>query len=57
MKRASLVVAGFLVGAVLALQVPVTAQPADDEPFRRTITVNGTSTSGPRPTGPRRRWT
>jgi hypothetical protein len=44
MKRASLVVAGFLVGAVLALQVPVTAQPADDDPLRRSITVTGAST-------------
>lgn len=44
MKRASLVVAGFLAGVVLALQGPVTAQPADEEPLRRTITVNGTAT-------------
>jgi uncharacterized protein len=44
MKRSSLVIAGFLAGAVLALQVPVTAQPADDEPARRTITVHGTAT-------------
>lgn len=44
MKRMPLVIAGFLAGAVLALQVPVTAQPSDDEPQRRTITVNGTAT-------------
>jgi uncharacterized protein YggE len=36
-----LVVAGFLVGAVIALQVPSTAQEADEGPTERTITVTG----------------
>jgi uncharacterized protein YggE len=43
MKRFPLVLAGFLAGAVLALQVPVTAQTPDDEPTERSITVSGTA--------------
>jgi hypothetical protein len=45
MKKIALVVAGFLAGAVLALQVPSVAQETDgDEPTERTITVTGTAT-------------
>lgn len=45
MKRFALVVAGFLAGAVLALQVPSVAQDnGGDETTERTITVNGTAT-------------
>lgn len=41
MKRFGMVVAGFLVGAVIALQVPSTAQETDDGSTERTITVTG----------------
>ncbi|MGE5227063.1 MAG: SIMPL domain-containing protein [Planctomycetaceae bacterium] len=46
MKRFALVVAGFLAGAVLALQVPSTAQPSGTaaDTTQRTITVTGTAT-------------
>lgn len=45
MKRFALVVAGFLAGAVIALQVPSVAQDAGgDGAPERTITVNGTAT-------------
>ncbi len=44
MKRMALVVAGFLAGAVLALQVPSVAQDSgDDGATERTITVTGTA--------------
>jgi len=44
MKRFALVVAGFLAGAVIALQVPSVAQDTGgDGPTERTITVNGTA--------------
>jgi uncharacterized protein YggE len=44
MKRMALVVAGFLAGAVIALQIPSVAQDTGgDGPTERTITVNGTA--------------
>jgi uncharacterized protein YggE len=51
MKRLALVVAGFLAGVVLALQVPSTAQPTGtvSDPAQRTITVSGTASVHARP--------
>jgi uncharacterized protein YggE len=45
MKRFALVVAGFLAGAVIALQVPSAAQPSGSptDTTQRTITVSGTA--------------
>jgi uncharacterized protein len=43
MKRFGLTLAGFLVGAIVALQVPSVAQEADDGRMERTITVNGSA--------------
>ena len=44
MKRMALVVAGFLAGAIIALQVPSSAQsPGSDQPQQRTITVTGSA--------------
>ena len=44
MKRMALVVAGFLAGAIIALQVPSSAQsPSTDQPQQRTITVTGSA--------------
>ncbi len=45
MKRFALVVAGFLAGAVIALQVPSTAQPSGTttDTTQRTITASGTA--------------
>jgi uncharacterized protein YggE len=45
MKRFALVVAGFLAGAVIALQVPSTAQPSGTatDTTQRAITVTGTA--------------
>lgn len=44
MRRFGGMVAGFLVGAVLALQVPSVAQEPDNKGVERTITVSGTAT-------------
>jgi uncharacterized protein YggE len=50
MRRFALVVAGFLAGAVIALQVPSTAQQeGGGDVTRRTITVTGTSTITAKP--------
>ena len=53
MKRFALVVAGFLAGALIALQIPSTAQtpsPSDAAtPATRTITVTGTATVRAKP--------
>jgi uncharacterized protein YggE len=43
-KRVAFVVAGFLAGAIIALQVPSSAQsPGTDQPQQRTITVTGSA--------------
>ena len=47
MKRIGYVVAGTLLGAVVALQLPSVAQDAGTDPGttdRRTVTVSGTAT-------------
>ena len=49
MKRIGLVVAGFLVGGLIALQVPSTAQQTNDGTTERTITVTGSATISAKP--------
>ena len=49
MKRLALVAAGFLMGGVIAMQVPSTAQQTTDAATERTITVSGSGVINAKP--------